>query len=120
MKCLELQSEMVICLNSAMVEKQVIRRRYRTGSKWSVTKAEYENYVYPNFCSGPGTAYTRRAAEKLLKTSELTRSFVLEDVYINGILRRKAKIELYHMLTVPVPSLSWQKVKIDYLELKKS
>ena len=47
---IELSAEMVICLNSVMIEKEVIRKKYSKGSKWSVTKTEYENDIYPNFC----------------------------------------------------------------------
>ena len=89
-----------------MVKKEVIPRRYRTGSKWSVTKEDYENDIYQNFCNGPGTAHTRKTAEKIAKLSDSTRSFVLEDVFINGILQRKADIGIYFLQTIYVPKIN--------------
>ena len=116
---LEFSSGMVICLNSLMIKKKVIRRRYRTGSKWSVTKDEYENDVYPNFCNGPGAAYTRTAAEKISQLGDITKSFVLEDVFVNGILRRKADIAIYFLQTIYVPNLSWQRDKVEFFQLEE-
>ena len=85
-----LRGDMIVCLNYAFIDKDVLR-----WGKWKVTAAQYNVRKYPNFCNGAGIAFTRQAAKKILMKSAETKPFHLDDVYISGILRRKANVPLF-------------------------
>ena len=50
-----LEGDMVVCLNYAFINKDVLRR-----GKWKVTKDQYDVQKYPNFCNGAAIAFTRQ------------------------------------------------------------
>ena len=107
---LDFVDEMIVCLNWVFIDKDVLRR-----GKWAVPRDQYDVEKYPNFCNGAGIAFSRQgtdkihfyhlyefvllaveAARKILIESSETEPFHLDDVYISGILRKKANISLYH------------------------
>ena len=64
-------------------------------SKWRVTKAEYPDAEYPDFCLGSlGTIFSHQALTLLLEQVPKTRFLWLEDVYNTGLLRLSAGLQL--------------------------
>ena len=47
----------------------------------------------------------RKAAQEILETSRLTKTFPIDDVYLSGILRVKRGLPLYHEKAVYVADL---------------
>ncbi|KAL7643541.1 UNVERIFIED_CONTAM: hypothetical protein RMT77_005523 [Armadillidium vulgare] len=80
--------------------QNVIIGRYRDVSKpfrsgrWGVSKKEYPDPFFPPFTLGPAYIISRNAVDKLLNVSNETPFLSLEDVFITGILARRAKVKL--------------------------
>ena len=52
--------------------------------------------TYPAYCIGPAIGFTRKAAQVILDTAKVTKSFKIDDVFISGVLRYKAKLPIVH------------------------
>lgn len=63
--------------------------------KWTVTHDEYPAKFFPPHCDGMGYLMTPQSALKLYSISEKTHYFSVEDVYITGVLRRRAKLRIF-------------------------
>ncbi|XKL67858.1 hypothetical protein PGB90_003349 [Kerria lacca] len=63
-------------------------------NKWYVPLTEYKNSVYPEFLSGWIYIATFKTLQSLMKQSNLTPYFWIDDVFITGILREKARINV--------------------------
>ena len=124
---------MIVCLNYAFADRKVQR-----AGKWAVTEQQYSEAKYPTYCNGAGIIFTRKgrekepsfdkskslqillnlsympkfwtrsAAEKILMESAKTRSFVIDDVFISGVLRRKTNISIYHNKAIFMGNVEWQ------------
>ncbi|KAG5878755.1 hypothetical protein JTB14_012125 [Gonioctena quinquepunctata] len=64
-------------------------------NKWYVTQDEYEFSTYPPFVSGWFYVTTPQTAGKLVKHSEATKYFWIDDTYVTGILAKQLKIRHY-------------------------
>ena len=92
------RDDRITCLHNIKLAAPVLRE-----GKW---KTDYNADFYPNYCTGPGMAFSRSGAQEILDVSKYTKSFDLDDVYISGILRFKQGLPLYHFKAVYVPELS--------------
>lgn len=63
-------------------------------NKWYVSEKEYENEKYPEFLSGWLYVATFDSVRSLLKQAHLSAFFWIDDLFVTGILREKAKIKL--------------------------
>ena len=61
-------------------------------NKWFVPQYMFSEKKFPNYLSGTGYLMHRTAVFKLYKEALVTPVFHLEDIYITGILARKASI----------------------------
>lgn len=66
-------------------------------NKWYVSFEEYEDPAYPTFLSGWLYVTNRRTATKLINCLEDEKYFWIDDLFITGILARKAKISHYSL-----------------------
>ncbi len=57
--------------------------------KWGLSQSEYPHIALPLFCRGPGYVLSKQAAISVVKMSEMTRSFKLEDVFLMGFVRMR-------------------------------
>ena len=73
------------CLSKHRV--QVIRK---LKSKWTVTKEEYPDRLYPTYCMGAATVYTNRSAQRVVEAALHEDFFWVDDVFFTGTLRLKA------------------------------
>lgn len=62
--------------------------------KWGVTREEYNRDTYPAYCIGPAIGFTRKAAQVILNTAKMTKSYKIDDVFISGVLRYKAHLPI--------------------------
>ncbi|XP_041372015.1 beta-1,3-galactosyltransferase 1-like [Gigantopelta aegis] len=65
-------------------------------SKWYTPLNAFSEKVYPKYVSGTTYAMTTNSAADLYKASLEIKTFWLEDVYITGLLARKAGIPRFH------------------------
>ena len=68
----------------------------RTPSKWRVTEYEYSNSTYPTFCRGNSEIFSRDAIERIYDAARTTDFFWLDDVFVTGVLRDKARVPATH------------------------
>ena len=58
-------------------------------SKWFVTKEEYKEAKYPDYCSGWAYVTNHKTVKSILEESKKVENhFWIDDVYITGILRK--------------------------------
>ncbi|KAL7643543.1 UNVERIFIED_CONTAM: hypothetical protein RMT77_005525 [Armadillidium vulgare] len=62
--------------------------------KWGVSQKEYPGTFYPVYTWGPAYIISRNSVDKLLIASNETPFLSLEDIFITGILAKKAKVQL--------------------------
>ncbi|KAJ2945395.1 hypothetical protein O0L34_g199 [Tuta absoluta] len=70
----------------------------RTYSKWSVTREEYSDDFYPDYCNGPFIIYSADVARRLLTASRKARFFWIDDVFVTGILADMVGVRRVHIL----------------------
>ena len=63
-----------------------------TSSKWDVTYEEYAAKMYPSFMSGWAYATTTTAASCIVKESETSPFFWIDDVFVTGVLARRCGV----------------------------
>lgn len=68
-------------------------------SRWHLSKEDYENDVYPDYCSGSGYILTPDLIEPMYEQSFKTKFFWIDDIYITGILAKKLKNVRHHDLS---------------------
>ncbi|KAI5636560.1 galactosyltransferase domain-containing protein [Phthorimaea operculella] len=56
--------------------------------KWFVTREEYHEDYYPDYCTGAFIIYSADVARRLLAASRKVRPFWIDDVYVSGILAK--------------------------------
>ncbi|CDW61142.1 Galactosyl T domain containing protein [Trichuris trichiura] len=61
--------------------------------KWYVPYEEFNETVFPRFCSGSSYSLTMPAVQPLLDSVKLTPFLWLDDVYITGLLANTANVE---------------------------
>ena len=66
----------------------------RNKSKWAVTKEEYGWDTYPYYVSGPAYVISVNAVPMLVDALDQVHFLSMEDVFITGILRKKAGVYL--------------------------
>lgn len=81
--------EEVNLLGYVMTHMEVIRR---DANKWFVKNAEFPESEYPPFLSGWLYILSRSAAFKLLSFTRSVPYFWIDDVYVTGLLARKAGV----------------------------
>uniref|UniRef100_A0A6P7FZH1 Hexosyltransferase n=1 Tax=Diabrotica virgifera virgifera TaxID=50390 RepID=A0A6P7FZH1_DIAVI len=62
-------------------------------NKWYVTQKEYALSYYPTFVSGWFYITTPKTANELVKVSQISQYFWIDDTFITGILAQKLKIK---------------------------
>ncbi|XP_046573965.1 beta-1,3-galactosyltransferase 1-like [Haliotis rubra] len=67
-------------------------RPYRREGKWITSREDYPFEFYPNYCEGMAYILSVDEARRLIKASENTRFYWIDDVYVTGILAHKAGI----------------------------
>ncbi|KAI5634878.1 galactosyltransferase domain-containing protein [Phthorimaea operculella] len=70
----------------------------RTYSKWSVTREEYRDDYYPDYCNGPFIIYSADVARRLLAASRKAAFFWIDDVFVSGILAKMIGVKKVHIL----------------------
>ncbi|XP_071521741.1 beta-1,3-galactosyltransferase 2-like isoform X2 [Panulirus ornatus] len=68
--------------------------------KWLVTKEEYPRRTYPSYCQGTIWLLATHLVPKLLEASKSVNLLWVDDVYITGMLARKAKIRIKKVITL--------------------
>ena len=56
--------------------------------KWGITKEEYSDDVYPNYCSGSAFLMSIDAAISMHRASYYVPFFWVDDFYLTGLLVR--------------------------------
>ena len=81
----------IFCINGAAFHGRPFRD---IRNKYYVSRETYPSSIYPPFCLGPGLVTSIRIARKLLEESRKYEiaEIHLEDVWITGILRTRAKM----------------------------
>ena len=59
--------------------------------KWRVSKQEYSEKFYPNFCAGPGYILSRDVVISFVNVINTIPKFRIDDVYV-GMLAKKAGV----------------------------
>ncbi|XP_067683593.1 beta-1,3-galactosyltransferase 1-like [Haliotis asinina] len=67
-------------------------RPYRREGKWITSREDYPFEFYPSYCEGMAYIFSVDEAKRLVKASENTRFYWIDDVYVTGILAHKAGI----------------------------
>lgn len=65
-------------------------------SKWYTSEKEYSKRFYPHYVSGTAYVLTQDSIKPLLNASQSVALFWLEDIFITGICRRLAKVQIIH------------------------
>jgi beta-1,3-galactosyltransferase 1 len=65
-------------------------------SKWYTPQKLFNERIYPAYTSGTAYAMTTTAAAKLYAASALVPVFWLEDVYVTGLVARRARVRRVH------------------------
>ncbi|RXG55643.1 UDP-GalNAc:beta-1,3-N-acetylgalactosaminyltransferase 2 [Armadillidium vulgare] len=73
--------------------KKNATKPFRFG-KWGVSQKEYPGTFYPVYTWGPAYIISRNSVDKLLIASNKTPFLSFEDIFITGILAKKAKVQL--------------------------
>lgn len=63
-------------------------------SKWYASVQEYSKKFYPSYCSGTAYVISRDSIEPLFNVSQSVSLFWLEDIYITGICRTIAHVDI--------------------------
>ena len=61
-------------------------------SKWYVRNNVFAGSVYPDYLNGPAYLMTEETVTALLEASQGLRPFFLEDVFVTGVLARRAGV----------------------------
>lgn len=88
---------------AVMSGEELNPQRNRSASKWYVTPEEYPMGKYPRFVSGWAYVTTLEAARELVKRSEASPFFWIDDVYVTGMLAdlsNIAKLDIRSRLTI--------------------
>ncbi|XP_021936070.1 beta-1,3-galactosyltransferase 1-like isoform X2 [Zootermopsis nevadensis] len=72
----------------------------RIGDKWTVTREEFHDDIYPDYCSGTAILYSQDMVYALYKKAQRTRYFWVDDVHVTGTLAKN--LNLTHQPVVPV------------------
>ena len=67
-------------------------------SKYYMTVMDYMLLKYPDYCKGPAYVLTTNTIERLWRSTYHMEFFQLEDVYLTGLLRKKAGIPIQNPL----------------------
>ena len=101
----------------------VIRDPY---NKWYAPAYMYTGKVYPNYLSGTAYLMGKGAAKALFEAALTEPVFHLEDIYVTGVLARKAKVRpkddygfTYLKRNVANACLYWQTVSSHHLTAKE-
>ena len=68
----------------------------RTRTKWRVTMEEYSGHLYPTYCHGSAEIFSRGVVQRIYDVTNSTDFFWIDDVFVTGILRQKAKVGITH------------------------
>lgn len=63
-------------------------------SKWYASYKEYSKRFYPSYCSGTAYVLTKDSIGPIYNVSQNVNMFWLEDIFITGICRRMAKVQV--------------------------
>lgn len=63
-------------------------------SKWYASYKEYSRILYPSYCSGTAYVLTKDSIGPIYNVSQHVNMFWLEDIFITGICRRLAKVQI--------------------------
>ncbi|CDW57854.1 Galactosyl T domain containing protein [Trichuris trichiura] len=74
----------ILKVDDDMYKEMRVQRREE--DKWYVSYEEFNETVFPRFCSGSSYCLTTQAVQPLLDSVELTPFLWLDDVYITGLL----------------------------------
>ena len=66
----------------------------RHGGKWRVTVDEYSDVIYPTYCRGFAQILSRGAAQRIWDVANSTKFFWVDDIFVTGVLRTKAKVAI--------------------------
>ena len=69
----------------------------RKNSKWYITSEEYPDKQYPAYCYGPSYLMSRKAISQLHSVITEVPFFWLEDVFLTGIVRTKANVDIHYL-----------------------
>ena len=67
--------------------------------KWRVTKEEFPGNKYPPYCIGFMTVCSLSDSRRLLEAARTSKFLWIEDVFIGGLLRAAARVELHSFLS---------------------
>ena len=67
------------------------------GKKWLVTREEYPHDKYPKYCGGLAYLITPDILERIVRVSERSRFFWIDDVYVTGVLRELVEKEPFYL-----------------------
>lgn len=87
----ENQQNMFYC--EPLYNTKVIRD---TDNKWHLTKKEFKNDNFPNYCAGTAYIFTGDLPKKLCQTTNYVKFIQLEDVYV-GLLAAKLNSKLINI-----------------------
>ena len=95
----KLSNEDRIILSNAVICGHSIHNALAFESKlkknWETTMQQYYTTFFPSFCEGSGGIYiSRQTAFKLYEAAKDRRVFHLDDVYVTGLLRQRACLNL--------------------------
>lgn len=82
------ERHMVLC--NIYVNGTVIRN----DSRWAVTKDEYENEIYTEYCQGAVVIFKQEALFRIYKYAQVMHYFWIDDVHITGTIARLTGVDL--------------------------
>lgn len=85
-------------LKNTVIGMQIVGARpiQDKNSKWYTPPWMFNGSVYPNYCSGTSYVISCDSVQKLYNVSLETQFFWLEDIYITGICRTKANVNIFY------------------------
>ncbi|XP_026317300.1 uncharacterized protein LOC113228249 [Hyposmocoma kahamanoa] len=85
----EVDRELIACkFNSNLM---VHRSKY---NKWFVSRDEYEQDKYPQYCTGSFILYSQKIALRMVAASKTTQYIHVDDFYVTGLLANKLKVNI--------------------------
>ncbi|XP_054713173.1 beta-1,3-galactosyltransferase 5-like [Uloborus diversus] len=91
-------------------------------SKWYITKEEYKEDKFENYCSGWAYLTTINVAGKLHQMAKITPYFWVDDVHVTGTLASKANVSLIrlnHLFDIETDGLADWTYKADDIKWNK-
>lgn len=80
-----------------MESQRPVRLPEAAESKWYVSEEEFPGEAFPTYCSGSAYVTTVASVRKLVSeaASEHDRYLFIDDVFVTGVLRERARVPLY-------------------------